>query len=135
MVTGCPNSGWTQVPVHHIFQPVAKTAFAGAFGFPVDGFIEVNHPVFQCSSLYEPGIQRVIQDRFVGPPAMRIIVLVFLDPEGQAFLFQFDADVDIDVGVVGVILVVLDITVAELAQAVDEFPLFVDHDQDTDTVF
>ena len=76
-----PVAGATQIPVNQILQPLCKTSFTGASGLPVDGAVQLEQPVFDRSGSDEPGIERIIYDRLVCSPAMRVIVFVFLNPE------------------------------------------------------
>ncbi len=104
---GTPVARAAQVPVHQVFEPVAEAAGAGAFGLPVDGFVELDQPVLHGRGLDKPGVERVVQHGLVGAPAVRVGVLVLLHFEGRAVLFQLDGDAVTSVGlVVGIGLVV-----------------------------
>ena len=123
---GCsPKTAAAQVPVHHILQPVAKAARSGGGGFPVDGLIQFYHPVLDGRGPDEPGVQRIIDDGLVGAPAMRVIVFVFFDFEGPVLFFKFYGDVNIYIHVGRIVLIIFYITVAELTQALYEFPLLI----------
>ena len=115
-VVGAPN--WQrrapiararEVPVVQIFEPLAKTPRASRFGFPVDGFVQRNHLVFHGGGFDKPTIERIVNHWFVGAPAVRIVVQMFLDTERQPLLFQHQAERNVErfvlvgeVGVVGV---------------------------------
>ena len=87
-----PESGAGEVPIYKVFEPVAESAFAGGSGFPVDGFIEFYQAIFHGCGAHEPALEGVVEDGFIGTPAVGVGVLVFFYLEGFVFLFEFDGD-------------------------------------------
>ena len=85
---GCsPEARAGKVPIHEVFQPVTESAFTGRSGFPVDGFIELHQAIFHGCCAHEPTFQGVIEDGFIGTPAVGVGMLVFFDLKGFVFLF------------------------------------------------
>lgn len=76
-----------EVPILEVGEPVAEAAFACGGGLPVDSFIEFGHAFFDAGGGDEPRVEGVIEDGFVGTPAVGVIVFVLLDVEGFAFGF------------------------------------------------
>src|ERR1044072_20370 len=132
---GTPVTATAQVPVYHVLQPVAETAGTCSGRLPVDGLVQFHHPVFQGSGFDEPGIQRVVQHGFVCTPAVRVAVLIFFYFKGAVLFFQLHSDINIHVFIVFLVFIVLYITAAELAYAVQELALPVYQGQDADAVF
>ncbi len=84
-----PITGTGKVPVHEVLEPVAETTRTRGFGFPAYGLVERDHLVLAGSGTDEPRIERIIDDRLVGPPAMRIRVFVLFGPEREVSFFSF----------------------------------------------
>ena len=76
-----------KVPVLQVFKPFAKTPFTRCSGFPVDGLVQFKHTLLHRRSLDEPTVERVIQHRAVGTPAVWIRVYVFFGPEQFVLFF------------------------------------------------
>ena len=90
-----PIAGTGKVPVLQVVQPLSKTTGARRLRFPVDGAVEFGHALFRRRSPDKPGIQRIVQHRLVGTPAMRVIVFVFFDFEGFVIFLQFQRDTQV----------------------------------------
>ena len=71
---------------------MTKAPGTRAFGFPANGSVQFNHPVFEGSGPHKPGIQGIIQNRLVGAPTMGITVLVFLDAKGLTGPLEFEGN-------------------------------------------
>ena len=111
-----PVAAAGKVPVLDILEPLAETARSGGFGFPVDGFVQIHHPLLDSRRADEPGIERIVEHRFVGTPAVRIVVYMLLNAERNPLLLELHADVDIERGSIrrkAVIVGVLDETAGE----------------------
>ena len=83
-----PVTGAGEVPVLQIFQPLTETTTSGALRLPVDGPVQFGHSLFGGRGPDKPRIERVIEYRFVGTPAVRVVVCVFFDFECLVVLFQ-----------------------------------------------
>ena len=101
-VLGAPNgqrrapvARTREVPVDEVLQPVAETAATSSLGLPVDGLVEFDHAVFQGRRLDEPAVERIVEHGFVGAPAVRVVVRMFLALEELAFFLQHHHDVDV----------------------------------------
>ena len=91
-----PIAAAAEVPVLDVLEPFAETAGTRGFGFPGDLLIESHHLLAHSRGLDEPGVQRVIEHRLVGTPAMWICMDVLLDPEGLALGLEHHAEVDVE---------------------------------------
>ena len=133
-----PEAGAGKVPIHQVFQPIAESAFAGGSGFPVDGFIEFYQAIFHCGCANKPTFQGVIEDGFIGTPAVGVGMLVFFNLKGFVFLFEFDGDalVYTEVFVAPLLLGFFcffffgevgffDVFASEVGYTVKEFPFFI----------
>ncbi len=65
-------------PVTRAFEPFAEQPITHMFRHPVDGFIKLHHPVFKFRHLHIPARQRLIDQRLVSAPAMRVVVDILL---------------------------------------------------------
>ena len=92
-----PIARAAEVPVVEIFEPFAETSRTRRFGFPANRFVQRNHALFGRSGADEPAVKRVIEHRFVGAPAVRIVVHVLFDLESGALLLHFHADHDVEI--------------------------------------
>ena len=126
-----------QVPVVGVLEPVAETAFARGFRFPIDLVVQVEHAVAHVGDFDKPRIERIIQKRLVGTPRMRIAVDVFLDLERLVFFLEFDGDFHVNrfLGCgAGIIIFVLHIFTGEFAHMRREFSLQI-HQRNRHAVF
>jgi hypothetical protein len=99
---GCsPVTAAAQVPVLQVFQPLSETASAGGLRFPVDGFVQFDHLLTAGGRADEPAVERIVEHRLVGPPAVRVAVDHLLDAEGPVTELQGNGEIDIECGVVG----------------------------------
>ncbi len=141
-----PEARTREVPVDQPFEPLAEAARAGRLGFPADGLVEFDHAVAQRRGADEPRVERVVEHRFVGAPAVGVGVGVLLDLEDLVFGLEHDREVDVErrigvgqlvvvsvlhvaAGVFGVVLRV-DVRAHEVGIEVfeqEELALFVDH--------
>ncbi len=94
-----PIATAAQVPVLKIFEPFTKAACTGRLGFPVDGIIELDHLVATGSGADKPAIERIVQYRLIGPPAMRICMHLFFNAKGAILLFQHHRQIHIERGI------------------------------------
>ena len=86
-----------EVPVVQVLQPFTEASCAGRFGLPIDGFVQGNHLIACGCGTYEPRVERVIHDRRVGTPAMRVVVHVLLNLQHCACLLHLHTQTDIDI--------------------------------------
>ena len=75
-------------PVLNVFQPVAKTSFSDTFRNPVDGIVITDQVIFYRCHLDEPGFSRIVDQRCIASPAMRIIMLKLRRIEKLALLVK-----------------------------------------------
>src|SRR5690606_10916498 len=83
-----PETRPRQIPIHKVLQPIAEAAGSGRFRLPVYGLVQSDHLVLQRCGPDKPRIERVVQHRLVSAPAMRISVLLLLDPERFVVLIK-----------------------------------------------
>ena len=81
-----------QIPIVQRFQPISKPTGSRAGRFPLDGVVQGLHAFFDRGGANEPAVQRVVQDRLVRSPAVRVTVHVLLNFERLVFCFQLDGD-------------------------------------------
>ena len=129
-----PVTGPAQVPVHQVFQPVAEATGPGRSRFPVDLLIALQHFFLVGRGADEPGIKGVVEDGFIGAPAMRIAVGIFFCFEGFVFLLQLHNDIHIHAvltidGILVRIIFILDVAAGKLTHFFGKHPLFVDQGQ------
>ena len=75
-------------PVLDILQPVSETALADGFRNPVDGMVVRHQLVAHLGHLDKPRLPRVIDERRVAPPAVRVVVLKFGRVKEQPLILQ-----------------------------------------------
>ncbi len=85
-----PEARARQVPVHQTLQPLAEASRAGRLGVPCYRAVELYHALFERRGADEPRVERIVQHRLVGAPAVRIRVYVLLDLEDLVLGFQHD---------------------------------------------
>ena len=143
-----PESGAGEVPIYEVFEPVAESAFAGGSGFPVDGFVEFYQAIFYGCGAHEPALEGVVEDGFIGTPAVGVGVLVFFNLEGFVFLFEFDGDALIHAEVFITPLLLgfcgffffgevgfFNVFAGEVGYAIKEFPFFIYQCEGADAIF
>ena len=91
-----PETAAAQVPVLNVLKPLTETTGTGGFRFPGDRLVQGNHLVLDRRGLDEPGIERIIKDRLVCSPAVRIAVGLLLDPERPAVHLHHHTKVDVE---------------------------------------
>ena len=79
-------------PILHMLKPVAEASLADALGNPVDRVIVRNQLVTHRRHLDEPRLTRIINERRIAAPAMRIAVLENGRLEEQPLLLQILQD-------------------------------------------
>ena len=79
-------------PILYILQPVSETAFADALRDPVDGIIVADQILFHRCHLDKPGLSRVVDQRSIASPAVRIFVLKLGSVEQLSFFVQILKD-------------------------------------------
>ena len=90
-----PVTGAGEVPVVEVIEPLTETTRTGGFRLPVDGLIEGDHLLTRFSGLDKPAVQRVIENRFIGTPAMGVRVYVFLRTEQTTVRFHLQTEVQV----------------------------------------
>src|SRR5450432_181477 len=120
-----PKPAAAQVPVHHILQPVTKSPFTSGGRFPLNGFIEFHHSVFNRRRFDEPGIQWIIQNGFICSPAVRVGMFVFFDFKCAVFFLEFYTDVHIYIHIMLIILIIFYIAATEFIYSFHKFSLLV----------
>ena len=104
-----PVAAAGKIPILDVLQPLAETAGSRGGGLPGDFPVQGHHLLFYGRCLDEPAVQRIVQDRKVCTPAVRIAVHVFLHLEGAAVGLHHDAKVDIQraffIGMLEILLV------------------------------
>ena len=97
-----------QIPVVQVLQPFAKTPRSGRFGLPIDGVIQANHLLSRLRRTDKPRVKRVVNNRRIGSPAMRIRVNVLLDFKDRPLLFHIYTQAHVDIlGLLGFQFVVV----------------------------
>ena len=61
-------------------------------GHPGDALVELDHPVLEGGDLHVPGAQRLVDQRLVRAPAMRIVVVIRLVTQDHALLLEVADD-------------------------------------------
>ena len=92
-----PVAGTAEVPVVEVFKPFAEASRSGGSRFPLNLFVQFHHALFEGRTADEPTVKRIVEHRFVGTPAVRIVVDVFLNLESLALLLEFHAKDDVEV--------------------------------------
>ena len=90
-----PVAAAAEVPVLDVLQPLAEAARAGGLRLPGDLFVQGHHLLAHGRGPDEPAVQRIIEHRLVGAPAVRVGVDVLLDLEGLAGGLEHHAEVDV----------------------------------------
>ena len=62
-------------PILNVFEPVAETSLAYAFGYPVYSIVIADKVVLNSRHLNEPGFTRIVDKRSIAAPAMGIFML------------------------------------------------------------
>ena len=75
-------------PVLNVLEPVPEPAAADRLRHPVDELVVLDESVANLRHLDVPGLSRIVQERRLAAPAMRIFVLHLRRREQQAALFQ-----------------------------------------------
>ena len=101
-----------EVPIVEVLEPLSEASRAGGGGLPLDGVVELPHPVLGRGGPDEPAVQWVIQHRAVRPPAVWVAVLVLLDQESTAPGLQVNGNLHVHGLLRGVVVVVLLLDVA-----------------------
>ena len=119
-----PITATAQVPVIQVLQPFTETSGPGGCRLPVDGTVQFYHPFLGSRTADEPTVERIIQNRLVRPPTMRIVVHVFLYLECHSALLQFHAERHVE----GFVLVGLLRVVGIFHELAFPLPVFVHTD-------
>ena len=92
---GTPVSGTGNRPVLDLREPVAEALLADILRIPVDGIVVRDELILQLGHFDIPGRLRVVNQRGVASPAVRIVMLqFFFFVDFVAFREVFD-DIDI----------------------------------------
>ena len=86
-----------KVPVLHVLQPFSETPGACGSRLPLDCLIQSHKLLARLGSADEPAVERIVKHRFVGTPAMRIVVGMLLKTERLADKLQFDGKLYVEV--------------------------------------
>ena len=87
-----PVTVTADAPVLDVFEPVAETALADAFGNPVNCVIILDKVILDSCHLDEPGFSCVVDEGGVAAPAEGIIVLKLGCREKLAVLVKVNKD-------------------------------------------
>ena len=90
-----PETAAAQIPVLNVLKPLAETSGTRGLRLPGDRLVQSHHLVLDSSGLDEPGIERIIKDRLVCSPAVRIAVGLLLDPERPAVHLHHHAEINV----------------------------------------
>ena len=90
-----PETASGKVPVLNVFQPLSETACSGRFRLPCYRLVQSHHLVLHRSSLDKPCVERIVEHRLVGSPAMRIAVDMLLNLECPAVHLHHHAKVNV----------------------------------------
>ena len=91
-----PEARAREVPVHQTFEPLAEASRSGRFRLPADRLVEFDHPVAQCRSPDEPGVERIVEHRFVRTPAVGVGVGVLFDLENLVLCLEHHREIDVE---------------------------------------
>ena len=75
-------------PVLNIFEPVAEASFSDGLGNPVDRIVVADQIVLDRRHLDKPGLARIINERRVASPAVRILMLKLRRVKEKPFPLQ-----------------------------------------------
>ena len=96
-----PIAAAAEVPVLDVFQPLAESSAAGGFRLPFYAVVELHHLLAHCGGAYKPAVERVVEHRFVGTPAVRIAVHVLFDTEHLACGLHHHAEIHVKRSCIG----------------------------------
>ena len=88
-----PEAVAADVPVAGVGEPVAEDAVLDVLRHPGDALVELDHALAEGGDLDVPGRDRLVDQRLVGPPAVRIIVVVGLVADDDAVRLEVADDV------------------------------------------
>ena len=91
-----PVTATAEVPVLDVLEPLSETSGTGRFRFPGNLLIESHHLILDGSSLDKPSVERIVEHRLVGPPAMRVAMYMFLNLECAAVGLHHHAEIDVE---------------------------------------
>ncbi len=86
-----------KIPVLHILKPFAEATGSSGGRFPLDCSVELDEPFACLGSADKPTVERIIENRLVGTPAVRIIVYMLLCAERLPILLEFKTEHDVEV--------------------------------------
>ena len=81
-----------EAPVLYVLEPVAEAALADGLRDPVDRLVVGDKLILDSRHLDEPGRERIVEQRRVAAPAVRIAVREFRCLEEQALLLEISED-------------------------------------------
>ena len=79
-------------PVAGLLEPLAEGAVLDVGRDPVDLLVELDHAVLDGGDLHEPRVDGLVDERRVGPPAVRVAVRVALGRDEHTRLLQVGGD-------------------------------------------
>ena len=95
-------------------------------GLPVDGLIELYHPLSDGSRSDKPTVQWIIQHRLVRTPAVWIVVAVLLYVECLVFFLELYRYIYIDIAIsITFVFVIFDIAACKVGDLIYKFSLLV----------
>ncbi len=90
-----PETASGEIPVLQVLQPFAETSRTGGLGIPLYGPVQFDESVLNGRGADKPAVQRIVENRLVGSPAVRIRMDVLLYFERLVLRLEHHADVDI----------------------------------------
>ena len=85
---GAPIPVAANAPILHVFQPVAKPAFADALRHPMHGVVVADQIILYRSHADKPRLSGIVDKRRIAAPAMGVTVFKHRGGKQQAALFQ-----------------------------------------------
>ena len=84
-------------PIARGFEPLAEKPVPHMARNPVDSAVQLDHAILEAADLQIPGIHGAVDQRLVGAPAVRVVVLDGLVPQQRAPLAQIPDDLRVGV--------------------------------------
>ena len=94
---GTPEAVATDRPIPGPLEPLAELSVADVLGDPVDLSVRLEQAVGQIGDAHVPGVDGAVDDRGVGPPAVRVVVVVGLVAEHRALRLEVADDLGVGV--------------------------------------
>ena len=91
-----PEATATQIPIVQVFEPFPKASRACRSRLPLNRFVQFGHPLLSGSAPNKPAIQRIIQDRLIRAPAVRITMCVLGNIKCLALLLHIHTNRNVE---------------------------------------